>query len=301
MLAYMALLHRPRSQAVDSSQLDASIGITNLKMQIGQEHRLDTETPNEFCELRRLQHNVMQLTIRNAGKATVLGTAVIEGLLQALAQLAQDQDLRALVLTGPGDRTFIAGADLKEMLAFDPAEGERFISKLRDLCEAVRHFPTPVVARIAGWCLGGGLELAAACDLRIASSSAHFAMPEVRVGIPSVIHAALLPRLVGWGRARWMILTGATVDASAALAWGLVDAVAEPAALDAELEKMIQPILDCGPHVIRGQKALLREWEELSLSESIALSIPAFGHAFSTGEPRKYMSQVLEKPGKSIS
>lgn len=271
------------------------------KTQIHRERRLATEMLNEFCELRRLPHNVVQLTIRNAGKATVLGTTVIEGLLQGLAHLAQDQDLRILVITSPGDRTFIAGADLKEMLSFDPAAGERFISKLRDLCEAVRHFPTPVVAKIVGWCLGGGLELAAACDLRIASSGAHFAMPEVRVGIPSVIHAALLPRLVGWGRARWMILTGATVDASTALAWGLVDAVVEPTAIDDELEKMIRPILECGPHVIRGQKALLREWEELSLSKSIALSVPAFGHAFSTGEPRKYMSQVLEKTGKSIS
>jgi enoyl-CoA hydratase/carnithine racemase len=91
------------------------------------------------------------------------------------------------------------------------------------------------------------------------------------------------------------------VDASTALAWGLIDAVAEPDNIDAELEKMIRPILECGPQVIRGQKTLLRKWEDLSLSQSIALSIPAFGHAFSTGEPRKYMSQVLEKSGKSIS
>ncbi len=120
-------------------------------------------------------------------------------------------------------KSMIGGADIKEMARLDQKSAEKFITGLRDLCEAVRVFPAPVIARMPGWCLGGGLEVAAACDFRIAGYDAKFGMPEVRVGIPSVIHAALLPRLIGWGRARWLIMTAETIDAATALAWGLVD------------------------------------------------------------------------------
>src|SRR4029077_15673757 len=129
----------------------------------------------------------------------------------------------------------------------------------RDLCEAVRTFPAPVIARIPGWCLGGGLEFAAACDFRIAAHDAKFAMPEVKVGIPSVIHAALLPRLIGWGRARWLIMTAATIDAPTALAWGLVDVVAPDGGLDAAVESTVAALLECAPDALAFHKALLRQ------------------------------------------
>jgi enoyl-CoA hydratase/carnithine racemase len=248
---------------------------------------------NDFCAIDRLKNGAARLTIANTGKTTVLNSRSIDGLMQGLHHLSGDADLRLLVLTATGDRTFIAGADMREMITLNPETGAEFISRLRDLCDAIRNFPVPVVARIAGWCLGGGLELAMACDLRVVSSTAQFAMPEVRVGVPSVIHAALLPRIVGWGRARWLLLTGATLDAATALSWGLVDVVATPDALDAELEKAIQPILECGPQVIRAQKILLRKWEDLSLSESIAASVQTFAQSFSTGEPQQYMNEAL--------
>jgi enoyl-CoA hydratase/carnithine racemase len=108
----------------------------------------------------------------------------------------------------------IGGADIKEMARLDQASAEKFITGLRDLCEAARAFPAPVIARMPGWCLGGGLEFATACDFRIAAHDAKFGMPEVKVGIPSVIHAALLPRLIGWGRARWLVMTAENIDPS---------------------------------------------------------------------------------------
>src|SRR6185437_6851393 len=117
---------------------------------------------------------------------------------------------------------------------------------LRDLCEAVRAFPAPVIARLPGWRLGGGLEFAAACDFRIAADNAKFGMPEVKVGIPSVIHAALLPRLIGWGRARWLVMTAENIDETTALAWGLVDAVAPKDGLDEAVEKTVAMLLACG-------------------------------------------------------
>ena len=104
-----------------------------------------------------------------------------------------------------------------------------------------------MIARLPGWCLGGGLEVAAACDFRIAAHDAMFGMPEVRVGIPSVIHAALLPRLIGWGRARWLVMTAENIDAPTALGWGLVDMVAPQGGLDAAVEHTVKALLECGP------------------------------------------------------
>lgn len=250
---------------------------------------------DEFCGIERLGSTVARVTICNAKKANVLSGAVIDALRKGLRGLADDENLRIVVLTGSGEKTFVGGADIREMSQLTPPSAEKFISKLSELCESVRLFPVPVVARIDGWCLGGGLELAMACDLRIASTRANFAMPEVLVGIPSVIHAALLPRLIGWGRARWMILSGATVDASTALSWGLVDALAEPAELDQKITDCIAPILRSGPKVIKAQKELLRRWENLPLDESIAASIPVFGSAFSTGEPQQHMGHFLNR------
>jgi enoyl-CoA hydratase/carnithine racemase len=254
--------------------------------------------PNEFCDITEAGDGTVRLTLANAGKANILSTPVMDGLIAGLAQLALRDDIRLLVLTAGGERAFIAGADLAEMAELDPASARAFIGRLRDLCEAVRSFPVPVVARIAGWCLGGGLELAMACDLRIAARHAKFAMPEVKVGIPSVIHAALLPRLIGAGRARWMILSGKTIAAETALHWGLVDHVAEMAQLDDAVATMIAPILACAPEAIRAQKVLFRQWEELPFSEAVAASIEVFGQAFASDEPRRRMRAFLDRKGK---
>ena len=153
-------------------------------------------------------------------------------------------------------------------------------------CDGFRRLAVPVIARIDGYALGAGLELAAACDLRIASERALFGMPEVRVGIPSVVEAALLPQLIGHGRARRLLLTGEMVDANEALAWGLIDATAPPAELDAAVERFAAAILAGGPHAIRLQKALIRDWEELSTSAAIGRGIDAFVEAYETNEPR---------------
>ena len=146
-----------------------------------------------------------------------------------------------------------------------------------------------------GWCLGGGLEVAAACDFRIAAHDAKFGMPEVRVGIPSVIHAALLPRLIGWGRARWLVMTAENIDAPTALAWGLVDVVAPEGGLDAAVEHTVKALLECGPEALRAQKDLLRQWEELPLKELVNLSIGVFGQSFLTGEPQRLMQAFIDR------
>src|SRR3981189_3665029 len=212
---------------------------------------------NPYCGVDRDPRGVIRLTICNAGSLNILGSAAIKGVREGLQVLAAERQIRVLVLAGQSERSMIGGADIKEMAGLDQASAEKFITGLRDLCEAVRAFPGPVIARMPGWCLGGGLEVAAACDFRIAAHDAKFGMPEVRVGIPSVIHAALLPRLIGRGRARRLIMTAETIDAPTALAWGLIDVVAPQGGLDDAVEHTVKGLLECGPEAVRSQKGLL--------------------------------------------
>jgi len=250
---------------------------------------------NSHCGVSRDPRGVVTLTICNAGSLNILSSAVTDGVRAGLEELAADASIRVLVLSGQSGKSLIGGADIKEMATLDQASAEAFITRLANLCEAVRAFPAPVVARMPGWCLGGGLEVAAACDIRVAAHDAKFGMPEVRVGIPSVIHAALLPRLIGWGRTRWLLLTAETIDAPTALAWGLVDKVAREGGLDAAVEHTVASLLACGPQALRAQKALLRQWEELPLKESVEVSIGAFGRAFLTDEPTRLMQEFVNR------
>ena len=250
---------------------------------------------NSHCGVSRDSRGIVTLTICNAGSLNILGSAVTDDVRAGLEQLAADDSIHVLVLAGQSGKSLIGGADIKEMATLDQASAEAFITRLAKLCEAVRAFPAPVVARMPGWCLGGGLEVAASCDIRIAADDAKFGMPEVRVGIPSVIHAALLPRLIGWGRTRWLLLTAETIDAPTALAWGLVNQVAAEGGLDAAVEHAVAALLACGPKALRAQKALLREWEELPLKQSVDVSIGAFGRAFLTDEPTRLMQDFVNR------
>ena len=164
------------------------------------------------------------------------------------------------------------------------------------MCAALRDLPVPVVARINGYALGAGLEVAAACDLRVAASNAVFGMPEVRVGIPSVIEAALLPGLIGWGRTRELLLLGESIDAETALRWGLVQKVVPADGLDAAVESCLVALLEAGPRAVRLQKKLIRRWEELPVSGAIAAGIDAFADAYATDEPSRLMRAFLERP-----
>jgi len=253
------------------------------------------EMLNPHCGISRDGRGVVRLAVCNAGSLNILSSAVTDGVRQGFEKLAGDTTIRAVILTGESGKSMIGGADIREMAKLDQKSGEAFITRLRDLCEAVRHFPAPVIARLPGWCLGGGLEVAAACDIRIAAHDAKFGMPEVKVGIPSVIHAALLPRLIGFGRARWLVMTAENIDAPTALAWGLVDKVASPGGLDEAVEHSVQALLECGAEALRIQKELCRGWEELPLTESVNLSVGAFGRSFLSGEPQQMMGGFLNR------
>jgi enoyl-CoA hydratase/carnithine racemase len=251
---------------------------------------------NKHCRVAIDSRGVATLTICNAGPLIIFGTDVIEAVHAGLETLATNTAIRILVIRGETERAFVGGADIKEMAHLDQPSAEAFITRLRDACEAVRLFPAPVIARIPGYCLGGGLEFAIACDFRVASDQSHYGMPEVRVGIPSVIHAALMPRLIGASRTRWLVMTAENIDASTALAWGLIDVVTSAAELDAAVEALVGSLLLCGQEALAAQKRLMHQWEELPLSQAIDATIPVFGKAFLTGEPQRHMQEFLNRP-----
>src|ERR1700761_995029 len=250
---------------------------------------------NPRCGIDRDSRGVVRLTICQAGPLNILGSEAIKAVREGLEALAPDKQIRVLILAGESQKSMIGGADIKEMARLDQKSAEKFITGLRDLCEAVRTFPAPVIARLPGWCLGGGLEVAAACDFRVAAHDAKFGMPEVRVGIPSVIHAALLPRLIGWGHARWLVMTAENIDAPTALAWGLIDRIAPPGGLDASVEQTVARLLECSPEALRAQKDLLGQWEELPLKESVDLSIGVFGQSYLSGAPQRLMGEFVNR------
>src|SRR5437763_14305067 len=188
-----------------------------------------------------------RVTIENSAKLNTLDSHLMIALVGELEALAKRDDLRAVVLTGAGTKAFIGGANIIEMATLDAEHAEAFITLVHRSCNALRELPVPVIGRVNGYALGAGLEVAAACDLRIASSNAVFGMPEVRVGIPSVVEAALLPGLIGWGRTRELLLFGENIDATTALAWGLVQQVVEPAALEGAIEARLGQLLSAGP------------------------------------------------------
>jgi enoyl-CoA hydratase/carnithine racemase len=224
----------------------------------------------------------------------LLEPAVIRSLRDAFVALAADPTVRVAVVAASG-RAFTAGMDVRVLAGLDAAGAAPFISELHDAIDAVHRSPFPVVAAIHGACLGAGFELVLACDLRIAAAGATFGLPEVRVGVPSVIQAALLPAMVGPGRAAEMLLTGDPVGAAQALEWGLVNRVVEPTALAAAVDEVVGRLLAAAPGAIRLQKELIIGWRQTDLTTAVRLGIRAFAGAYMAGEPQEGARAFLEK------
>src|ERR1044072_6209868 len=238
---------------------------------------------------------VAHVTIDHAAKLNTLGHALMIEFVEKMEALAARDDLRAVVLTGAGPKAFIGGANIVEMAALNAEGAQAFITLVHRTCVSLRDLPVPVIARVNGYALGAGLEVAAGCDLRIASSNAVFGMPEVKVGIPSVVEAALLPGLIGWGRTRELLLFGENIDAATALAWGLVEHVVAPTDLDPAVDARLDALLRAGPKAVRLQKKLIRAWEDLTLSQAVRAGIESFTQAYATDEPARMMSGFGKK------
>ena len=239
---------------------------------------------------------VARVVFDNARRLNVLNPPAPLDLTEAFLGLAREEALRAVVFSGAGGRAFIGGADINHMTTMRQAEdGRRFITMIHKLCQAIRDCPVPVICRMEGYTLGAGLEVAAACDLRIAADNAHFGMPEVRVGVPSVVEAALLPRLIGWGRTSWLLLTAENIDAATADRWGMVEQVVPVARLDAAIDRCVAAIVDGTPKAVRAQKRLMRRWERLPLDEAVQAGIDAFAQSVSDGEHIERMTAFANR------
>jgi enoyl-CoA hydratase/carnithine racemase len=217
---------------------------------------------------------VTRIFLNRPEKVNALNSVLLTGLGAAFRGLSQTPHVRVVVLGGRG-KSFCGGADVQELSALTAASAAGFVQKIHAVCEAIRALPVPVVARLHGAVIGAGLEIAAACDLRIAAEGTRFSMPEVRLGIPSVVEAALLPRLMGSGRAAWLVLTGEAIDARQAYEWGLVEQIGGDDAVVA----LTNTLMKSDPEALGMQKRLLQLWEEAPLATSIEKSIALFAQS----------------------
>lgn len=245
-----------------------------------------------------VKDGVARLVLSNPAKRNALGRETIAALKAAAEELAADDSLRVVILAAEGP-VFAAGADVRVLANLKPGEARDFITSLYEAIEAVRQIPVPVIARLQGHCLGAAVELAAACDMRVGDTTTVIGMPEVAVGIPSVIQAALLPGLIGQGRTREMLLTARAYDAGAALAMGFLEEVVTPAQLDSAVQMRVEQVLSNTPLAVRAQKALLNRWQQVPLDEAIALSIEAFDRAYGTGEAATRLAAHVKGKGEN--
>jgi enoyl-CoA hydratase/carnithine racemase len=241
---------------------------------------------------------VAHVTVNNPDRRNALGIAGKKALAKAFKSLARDQTLRVAVLTGAGDRSFIAGADLAGMKDLTAKGAEEEHTWTHRACEAIRALPVPVIARINGYCFGAGMELAASCDLRIGTTTARFGMPEVRFGIPSGMEACLLPQLIGWGKTRELVYTGDHYSADEMKRCAFLEKLVEPRDLDPGVEQWIGSILAAGPRAIRLQKKLVRDWERMTIAQAVRAGIRACVEARKTDEPRRLMAAFLDRRKK---
>ena len=241
------------------------------------------------------QDGIATLSIDGRTHLNLLGPGVFRELRERVEECGNNASVRAIILRGAGERAFSAGVDLHEMKDLTPLTAERFIRSLHRAARILLDVPVPVVAAIHGPCLGGALELALAADVRIASADAIFGLPEVRVGLPSVIEASLLPPTVGLGRARKLLLTGEIIDATEAHRIGLVDEVVANDKVHERATATAREFLGMARPVLAAQKDIVAKWLELGEAESAEYTIKTFALGFATPHPHQAMTAFLEK------
>jgi enoyl-CoA hydratase len=236
------------------------------------------------------------LTINRPDKRNAVNNATVEEINQVLARVEKDTELRVLVLTGAGDKAFVAGADIHELDKRDMLLGRTETRRRQEVYNRIEKLDIPSIAAINGWALGTGLELAMACTIRVASSKASLGQPEVKLGItPGAGGTQRLPKLVGLGRAMEMILTGDPVSAEAALAMGLVNKVVAPEQLMAEVQKLAETLASRPRLAIQYAKEAVLRSAEGSLAEGLAHE--SYLHALSCGtqDKKEGVASFLEK------
>jgi enoyl-CoA hydratase len=250
---------------------------------------------NIIVERRGADGRVAVITINRPEKRNALNIKTREEGAAALDELAEDNDVRVVVITGAGDKAFIAGADIAEF-AGRTAVMQRDVMLGRSLFTAIDLFPKPVIAMVNGYCLGGGCELALACDLRIASETASFGQPEINLGIiPGGGGTQRLTRLIGEGKAMEMILTGDIIDAKTAFTLGLANMVVPAAELEANTMEIANRIAEKSPVALRIAKEAVKTASRSTLDEGLRREIDLFALCFSSEDKDEGVSAFLEK------
>jgi enoyl-CoA hydratase len=236
------------------------------------------------------------ITVNRPEALNALNARVLRELSMAIEHLSMAADVGAIILTGAGDRAFVAGADIKEMAELSALEMRTFSEAGRRLGDAMAACNKPILAAINGFALGGGCELALACDIRIASDRAKIGQPEVNIGIiPGFGGSQRLPRLVGMGWAAEMIFSGVSIDAATAERIGLVNRVVPADRLLEETKALARTILDKSPPAIALAKACLRASMDMPLSAGLDFETAAFGVVGSTHDKDEGMRAFIEK------
>lgn len=242
---------------------------------------------------------VARIAINGATALNVVDEPLMRQAATALDALTGEPGLRCILFAGRDDRAFIGGANLKALGALTPASAESFIRSIHDFSAKLMAAPVPSIALMRGYCLGAGLEIAAACDIRIGDPTVHCGMPEVRVGVPSVIEAALLPGLIGWGKTRELLLRGHIVDATESLRIGLLQSLVASEALEAEARAMARDIVAGAPGAIALQKRLFCAWQGTDTASAIEHGVEAFVAAYAGDEPSRYVAAFFEARAKA--
>ncbi|MGH7719222.1 MAG: enoyl-CoA hydratase/isomerase family protein [Gemmatimonadaceae bacterium] len=251
--------------------------------------------------LAETRGHVSIITLNRPEKRNALNGQLRCALLGALDGAARDDNVRVIVLTGAGDKAFVAGADIGEFEGRSPVDQYRTM-KLPTIFDAVERHRVPVIAAVNGFCLGGGMELALACDIRIASSGARFGQPEVNLGIiPGGGGTQRLPRIVGQGAALRLILTGEMIDAAEALRIGLVEEVVSPEHLLARATAIAETIASKSPVAVAAAKEATRAAMSLPLQEGLKLETALFQLCFSSDDKAEGVRAFLEKRGANFT
>ena len=240
--------------------------------------------------------NIAVATINRPKALNALNSQVLEDLNELVDLVTADEEIRALVLTGAGEKAFVAGADIGEMSTLTKAEGEAFGKKGNDVFRKLETMPVPTIAAINGFALGGGCELSMSCDIRICADTAVFGQPEVGLGItPGFGGTQRLARLVSPGMAKQLIYTARNIKADEALRIGLVNAVYPAAELLAAAEKMADTIAKNAPIAVRACKKAINEGLDVDMDEAIVIEEKLFGSCFETEDQKEGMGAFLEK------
>ncbi len=235
------------------------------------------------------------LTI-NRPPVNALSPETLEEIQRALEELREDAAIRAVIITGAGEHMFIAGADVTGFLGMDPEKGLGVIELGQKLFSSIETYPKPVIAAINGACLGGGLELAMACDVRIAAEKARFGQPEIKLGImPGWGGTQRLPRLIGRGRAQELLLTGEMIKASEALRYGLVNRVVPDSELMTAAREMAKKLAEQPPLAIAAIKEAVALGLDTTLEEGLKIEGERFARVFATEDALEGISAFVQK------